>query len=110
VIDLQRMVLEAGEDGESFVTVRSTPRYRLGVGARHPGAFFIEVIIELFPGGEVNIGHLRNCVILLSTLMDRGYELSCRDDRAVSAELALPMGKVEGEAAAVDVSARAALG
>ncbi|MDW5563028.1 MAG: hypothetical protein SA339_07365 [Methanomassiliicoccus sp.] len=111
IIEVQRLAAEAGGSGEeSFMTVRSCPQYRIGVGARQEGGFFVEVIIDLFPRCVVDLDHLEGCVVLLRGLRERGYALSCERDRTVSAERGLRMEEVEGEAAAVDASARAAMG
>jgi hypothetical protein len=109
--ELQRLAEAVeGNEGEAFRTVRSSPRYRLGVGARHQCVFFVEVIVDLLPGGKVDLRHMERCVALLSVLQERSYVLSCGEGRTVSAERELTMNEVEGEAAAVEVSARAAMG
>jgi len=91
----------ASEEGEAFETAVLVPGLRIGAGARSSGDFFVEVLVDPFPGGRVDLDRMEGALAYLRLLSARGYRLGCRDDHVVCGELVLPGHRVEGEMAAV---------
>ncbi len=94
---------------EAFQTMDRRPGLRIGAGARAPHLYFVEVLIDMFPGGQVDLDNIQKALRVLLWLEERGYRLSCRDDRAVCGEKAVSEGALENEVAAVRLHAGAAL-
>ncbi len=89
------------EEMEAFQTMGRRPGLRIGAGARAPETYFVEVLIDLFPDGRVDLIRIEEALVQLRWLEARGYRLSCRDDRAVCGERAILEGDMEMEVAAV---------
>jgi hypothetical protein len=92
---------ETSEEGEAFMTVLRSPGLRVGVGARVPSVFFVEVLVDLFPDDRVDLDEVERAVDGLRCLESLGYRLSCRDDHVVCGEKAVLEKEVENEVAAV---------
>jgi hypothetical protein len=93
-IDARCLQEEAGksEDKEAFAVLTRIRNCRVGVGARmeRPAEpiFFVEVIANLCADHHaVNLNSLKNNLLLLRKLKERGYELTCEEDGAISCEL-----------------------
>lgn len=89
------------EEREAFLTVGRRPGLRIGAGARAPDIFFVEVLVDLFPDGRVDLRRIETAVTQLRWLEGRGFCLSCRDDHVVCAEKSVNETEVEREAAAI---------
>jgi hypothetical protein len=110
-VDTKELMEKAArsEEKESFQTVARGPGLRLGAGARAPRNYFVEVLVELFPDGQVDLDQVEKVLGQLRWLEARDYRLSCRDDRAVCGERAVSEEEMENEVAAVRLYTGAAL-
>jgi hypothetical protein len=69
----------------------------------------VEVLVELFQDGQVDLDQVEKVLGQLRWLEARDYRLSCRDDRAVCGERAVSEEEMENEVAAVRLYTGAAL-
>ncbi|MGE5379364.1 MAG: hypothetical protein ACM3L5_00650 [Candidatus Saccharibacteria bacterium] len=100
-VDTKTLIAEASsEGGEAFLTIGRWKGMRVGVGVRDPHAFFVEVLVPLFPNEDVDLNWIEEALKVLRWLDSHGYRLSCRDDRAVSGEKNIRENEVESEVAA----------
>jgi hypothetical protein len=96
------------EEREAFQTMARRPGLRIGAGARAPHTYFVEVLVDLFPPGPVDLDSIEKALGQLRWLEARGYRLSCRDGRAVCGERVLSPEEMENEVAVVRHHAGAA--
>ena len=102
VLDVEGLLSESrsAEDGEAFRTILRQSEYRVGVGARAPGTLFVEVLLDPFPDGQVDLEYLGWCLELLRSLQENGYTLSCAPGGGISSERIVEKEVMEKEVAA----------
>jgi hypothetical protein len=111
IADLRRMAEEAREGGEEvFIALIPCPQHPHRRGGQEARRVLRGGHRRLFPDSKVDLDHLNRCLVLIRFLQERGYTLCCDRGLAVSAEREMNTDELEGEAAAVGVSARAAMG
>jgi hypothetical protein len=110
MIDMKGLMERAArsEEREAFQTMDRRPGLRIGAGARAPSTFFVEVLIDPFPEGLVDLDAMEKALGQLRWLEVRGYRLSCRDGRAVCGERVMPQEELVNEVAALQRFAGAA--
>lgn len=79
----------AEADDERFITLTRGWAYRMGAGHRQ-GEGFLELTVLLFPGGAVDVGHLRRCADCLSILDSNGFVLAYGGNGSVTCEISSP--------------------
>jgi hypothetical protein len=83
IADLKKKAASSS-DGEAYLSINRSNSHRTGLVARK-GQLVVEIIIQLFPNGQVDLDDLSRMVSALCSLSDRGYVLSC-DDGSITCE------------------------
>jgi hypothetical protein len=98
--------INISEEKETYKQLEKTKSYRIGVGARSGSCaeplFFLDVLLMLSDGTEVDIARLEKIVHLLKAIQARGYTLSYLDGtNCISCEIILPYQKLSQEYSSV---------
>ncbi|UCH57060.1 MAG: hypothetical protein JSV18_06905 [Candidatus Bathyarchaeota archaeon] len=102
-IDTERLAREAkgSEHNEAYQPMGKLDGISMGVGARATTqgepAFFIEVLIPVCSGSQVDLDRLEGRLEILRRLEERRYSLTCQDDMILSCELKTRGEELEGE-------------
>jgi hypothetical protein len=102
-IDADRLADEArgSEHGEAYQQMGGLNGIGVGVGAREASRgepeYFIEFLIPVCSGSEVDLDRLAWTLEVLKGLEERGYSLTCQDDMTFSCEITTRGEKLEGE-------------
>ena len=102
-IDADRLadVARGSEHGEAYQQMGRHKGIGVGVGAREASrgepVHFIEFLIPVCSGSEVDLDRLAWTLEVLKSLDERGYSLTCQDDMSFSCELTLPGEELVGE-------------
>ena len=102
-IDTERLAREAraSEHNEAYKPMGKLDGISVGVGARATAqgepAFFIEVLIPVCSGSEVDLDRLEGKLEILRRLEERSYSLICQDDMSFSCELVTRKNDLENE-------------
>lgn len=112
-IDKERLVREARglEHNEAYQPMGKLDGISVGVGARATAreepAFFIEVLIPICSGPQVDLDELDGKLEILRRLEEEGFSLTCQDDMSFSCELTTRGEELEeGYKQAVSIVAR----
>ena len=90
------------EHKESFIVLKKTQHYRIGVGVRlelpNHFSFFLEVLIYLCSdNSQVDLPLLENKLVFLKELQEQKYALSCQNDSSIFGEITVPAENLETE-------------
>ncbi len=90
------------EHKESFIVLKKTQHYRIGVGVRlelpNHFSFFLEILIYLCTeNSQVDLPLLETKLAFLNKLHEREYVLSCQNDSSIFGEITVPAENLDLE-------------
>lgn len=98
-IDEKRLAEEAraSEHGEAYKAMAKRDSYRIGVGARVNGGltFFVEVVVPVTSGPQVELGDMERRLDVLKRLEGEGFTLTPQEDGSISGELLVQVDELE---------------
>ena len=98
-IDGERLAAEAraSEHGEAYRAMAKSDAYRIGVGARVNGGlvYFVEVVISVTSGPQVELGEMERSLDVLKRLEKEGFTLTPQEDGSISGELLVSKAGLE---------------
>ena len=98
-IDVERLAEEAraSEHGEAYKAIAKNEDYRIGIGARVNGGlvYFIEVVVPVTSGPQVELGEMERSLDVLKRLEKEGFTLTPQEDGSISGELLVHEDELE---------------
>ena len=86
------------EDGEAYTTLKTSTRYRLGVGVRIGSGgeelAFLELLL-IPEEGAIDVGSMEKKVTIMKRLQALGYDISSEEDGSISCEIVVSEGDLE---------------